>query len=99
MGEDEGEVPINIDLTPIQKQLLTELYIGGERTPKHLVDHVDTSRQYATEMLKDLESQGLVTNTGHGVYQLTIDGLIAARALITEVRGEGSGPDVRNWFG
>lgn len=77
--------PNNSDmLTSVSRDALADLLIHGDNTPKNIADNTGRHRKNISERLIDLEEEGFVINKGGGVYTLTQEGLVMARAVVRD---------------
>lgn len=73
-----------MDLTPMQQDILVDLLIYGADGPNNIGNRTNHRRQSVTTALTGkLSDEGLVRNKGGGIWELTGDGVTAARGLAT----------------
>lgn len=72
------------NLTPVAREVLVALLDRHDDVPSNLAEHTDRHRKSVSRKLKELEKEGYVESKGAGVYRLTSDGVLLARAIRAE---------------
>lgn len=67
----KGGIEIN---ETTDRPILEELNKRGNLNPIHISEAINRHRNYVVTRLKGLEKIGLVTNLGHGLYQISEKG-------------------------
>lgn len=62
--------PVPHELNQADEAILCALETYGARNPSWLADDLDYTRQYVHQRLQLLVAADLVSNEGHGIYEL-----------------------------
>lgn len=68
-------------LAPVAREVLVDLLLNGDNTPKNIAESIGRHRKNVSERLVSMEEEGLVEAKGGGVYTLTVEGVAMARAV------------------